>query len=202
MVIKWSKVTGVGICNKLKAVLLKGADGAWALPALFLCPKNVLTFSNSWKHLFFCENSECFPFLWRLQVFYLKFRSGSWQSSILSLLNTVIFRSKILSAAPDTWPLWVFAIYFHFFLYSSWCNHSGEPEQSEPYQHCPPCWLLPDRSHSWHHHSCPGGALPAGAVHHLQAEAEREGDTHAHRDLHPCYEGHQCRLHHFRYVNV
>lgn len=132
--------------------------------------------------------------------FFHKFRIGFWKSSVLALLNTVRFRSEILSPAPDTGPLWVYATDFHFFLYSSWCNYSGKPEQPEPYQHCPPCWLLPDRSHSWHHHSCPGCTFPAGAVHHLQAEAEREGDTHAHRDLHPCYEGHQCRLHHFRYV--
>lgn len=141
------------------------------------------------ENISFCEHSECF---------FLKVRIGFWQSSLLVLLNTVRFRSEILSPAPDTWPLWIYATYFHFFFHSSRCNHSGKPEQPQPYQHCPPCWLLPDRSHSRHHHSCPGCAFPAGAVHHLQAEAEREGDTHAHGDLHPCYEGHQCRLHHFR----
>lgn len=173
---------------KYRAVLLKAADGAWALPALCFCPGNAPAFSDWWKYLF----------LWTFWVFFLKVRIGFWQSSILVWLNTVRFRSEILSPAPDTWPLWIYATYFHFFFHSSRCNHSGKPEQPQPYQHCPPCWLLPDRSHSRHHHSCPGCAFPAGAVHHLQAEAEREGDTHAHGDLHPCYEGHQCRLHHFR----
>lgn len=83
-----------------------------------------------------------------------------------------------------------------FLLSPSWCHHRGQPEQLKPDQHRPSRWFLPDRRHRGHHHPGPRGAFPAGTVHYLQTQAEEEGVQHAGGDLHPCHEGHQCRLYH------
>lgn len=179
---------------------------------MLYCPK-LLIRACTLSALHFClENFFYFFllfhfFLWKRWMIFLQARAVFMLVSDIVLFWHCEVQLKLTERKIEKWNIvfcsWhvsliIYVIYFHFFLYFSWCNYSGKLEQSKPYQYCHPCWFLPDRGYSRHYHSCLGCTFPASAVHNLQTKAERQRNKYALSDLYTCYESHQCRLHHFR----